>query len=389
MIEQIDFQSHLLQSYPQNLTTLILSDSPSCPLEPIITICSRSPGITRLAISGCNFNETDMCAMVSLCPNLRDIKLGSHAGASLTTVGSAGGDVFAKTLAEKCPLLVGADLTGIISMTEIGWTRLMTSLGPRLQKLYIRRAMQIPLESLLLVQNCTSLKRLTIANVPHMDDDTMVQILQGIGKKLVFLQLESIVVTDTVLYSIATDCPHLSQLRLFQCPDLEKMEILLNNSNLKNLETLIIHNCDSITCNVVCSKSARAGSMTDFTPESSILPDVRKIRDTSYMSPSSVNHLASSPASALLDNIPTTPVTSCCNITVPLAHLELVGCDQVEQKGLESMLKHWVGLRRFIYVGSGLDSKLRKHLQKRKQLSTSIYALTPSTPNFRNEFIPN
>jgi hypothetical protein len=382
VVEKVDNPSPLLELYPQKLVSLIISDSPGCSTEPIISICSRSRGISRLAISGCNFNENDMCAMISLCPELRDIKLGSHAGASLTTVGSAGGDDFAKTLAEKCPLLIGADLTGIISMTEVGWTRLMTGLGNRLQKLYIRRAMQIPLESLLLVRNCTSLKRLTIANVPHMDDETMIQILQGIGSKLVFLQLESLLITDQVLFSIATDCQNLNQLRLFQCSELQRLEILLEKSNLKRLETLIVHNCEALTCNSDCSRALNTCSVKELvlSPQTSDLPDIRRIRDTSYMSPRSAEHLATSPDSALLESIPIRTITTCCDITVPLVHLELVGCDQVDQQGLESLLRHWTTLKRFIFVGTSLDSKIRKLLQKRKNLSTSIYALTPSTP---------
>ena len=101
-----------IENYPDTITTFVMSDSPMCPVQPILNICIASKGITRLQVSGCNFTEKDMCKMVSLTPRLKDIKLGSHAGASLTAIGNAGGNDFAKSLAENCPLLIGADLTG-------------------------------------------------------------------------------------------------------------------------------------------------------------------------------------------------------------------------------------------------------------------------------------
>jgi Leucine-rich repeat (LRR) protein len=113
----------LSPNYLNNLEILVVSDCPSCPIQPFLHICQRSPLLTKLAITGCNFNEENMCDMVSLIPQLKEIKLGSHHNPSMTTLGSAGGDVFAKTLSERCPLLVSADLTGMLSMTETGWNR--------------------------------------------------------------------------------------------------------------------------------------------------------------------------------------------------------------------------------------------------------------------------
>lgn len=91
----------------ESLRMIVVSDSPNCPVQPILSLCSRARVVSKLSITGCNYNESDMCQMIAYCPYLNDIKLGSHAGASLTTIGSAGGDEFARTLAENCPLLTG------------------------------------------------------------------------------------------------------------------------------------------------------------------------------------------------------------------------------------------------------------------------------------------
>ena len=366
------------------LQALIISDCSSCPVDPLLLICQKATSLSKLSVSGCNFNELQMCDMISLCPNLKDLKLGSHAGSSLTSLGSAGGDFFAKTLAEKCPHLIGADLTGIISMTDVGWTRLMYELGPKFQKLYIRRAMQISLDSFLLVKKCTSLTRLTIANVPHLTDEIVIEILNEIGPQLTFLQLESLPVTDSTFQALAKTCTNLIQLRVFQCRAWNNLDHILLATNFTKLKTLVIHGCDllesTFDCERVMSSTQSHGSQT---PESSSMPDVRRIRDTGYISPLSGLHLMSSPLT------PKSPATipsnsnNCCTLLSTITHFEIVSCDAIEHKCVRSFLNHWVGLKRFIYVGSAnLDVSIRKQLAKRKNLITSIYALTPSTPHF-------
>jgi hypothetical protein len=42
-------------------------------------------------------NETNMCDLVFKCPLLKIVRLGSHGGASLTDLGSAGRNIFAET----------------------------------------------------------------------------------------------------------------------------------------------------------------------------------------------------------------------------------------------------------------------------------------------------
>lgn len=377
----------------EKLQVFVISDCATCPLEPILFVCKTAPNITRLSVSGCNFNEAQMCLLISHCANLRDIKLGSHAGSSMTAVGNAGGDNFARTLSEKCPNLIGADLTGIISMTDVGWTRLMQDLGPKLQKLYIRRAMQISLDSFLLVRGCTFLKRLTIANVPHLTDDVLSSLLFSIGPQLSFLQLEALGITNASVETLSQTCVNLVQLRIFQCRNWESLDLLLEFSRLTHLKTLVIHGCDQLQSEIECNCSNSSHGSTgvslhpDDSPESSSLPDVRRIRDTSYISPFNALHLISSPVTPGSDLSNTSPQkrTPTCNITVAVTHFELVSCDMLDQKCIRALINHWSGLQRFIFVGSaGLDISIRKILLKRRNLITSIYALTPSSPNFEN-----
>ncbi|KAJ2995574.1 hypothetical protein HDV02_000633 [Globomyces sp. JEL0801] len=364
----------------KHLKNLTVSDSPKCPLQPILMICQQSPELNRLAISGCSYTEEDMCQLVSLCPKLTAIKLGSHASAAMSMTGGAGGDVFAQTLAEKCPLITLADLTGIISMTDMGFNYLMEALSNTLEKLYIRRAMQISVDSLLNVTILKNLRRLTFANVPHLTDQLVVNVMEHIGSQLHFLQLENIPIEDESFIAVSTYCTNLTQLRIFECDDWLDIRNILVESNMKKLKVLIIHDCKSLEGEVECSHSLISESES---PELDSFPENPRIRDTSYMSPT-LESLPCTPTSATaLSPFPSSSPRNHCEISFQLSHLEFIGCDSVSLDTVFNLLNHCRTLKRFIFAGQALNGKIRKHLlDRRPRLKASLYVLTPSTPGF-------
>jgi hypothetical protein len=253
----------------------------------------------------------------------------------------------------------------------------MLETGPRLQKLYVRRAMQIPLDCFRLVTSCSSLSKLTLANVPHLDDETTSFILSTLGNQLFFLQLENLMIGNST-FQVVTNCKNLKQLRIFTCENWTNLDIILESS-MHCLRTLIIHGCLELEGRVDC----QCPFLIDVkSPDSANLPEIQKIRDMSYLPLSATAHLTS----------PTTPGTpsvynnennTTCRLKINLKHLEIAGCHQLADACLKSLLNHSISLKRFIFVGSNLSSSIRKLLLKRPQTISSIYVLTPSTPGFQ------
>jgi hypothetical protein len=336
---------------------------------PVLQICKKSARLEKLSIMGCNYNEDDMCEMILSTPWLREIKLGSHAGASLTTSGSAGGDRFAQVVSENCPNLVSADLTGIISMTDDGWKQFMNACGPKLEKLCVRRAMQISLEGLQMVSMCSRLTKLTIANVPHLNDPILIQILDAIGPQLQFLQLESLEITNDTLEAVAKTCTQLIQLRIYSCNQLQSLNSIFYAPQLGFLRYLVLHNCRDLEADLECDYQDPSTVPVD----SSTLPPVTKIK---YVSPESF-----SPITPCIDA--TELVHEPCCLKVYLKHLEIVDCPLLSEDAIDLMLTHSQRLTRFVYVGETLDSNIRKKLKQKKQVKYSIYVLTPTTPHFQ------
>jgi hypothetical protein len=353
----------------KHLRTLVMSDCATCPVTPVLKLCKKSTRLEKLSIMGCNYNEEDMCEMISNTPWLREIKLGSHAGASLTTSGSAGGDKFARVISEHCPHLVSADLTGIISMTDEGWVPFMNVCGPTLERLCVRRAMQISLEALQMVSSCSQLTKLTIANVPHLNDATIIHILDSIGSQLHFLHLESLEITNDTLEAVAKHCTKLLQLRIYSCNQLHSLNPILYSPELGFLRYLVLHNCRDLDAHLECEH--KEDRVLDV--DSSTLPSVAKIKyvSTERFSPPSPCFPTSDFAKGS------------CPIKVYLKHLEIVDCPFLSEDAIDLLLTHSQRMTRFVYVGESLDSRIRKKLKLKKQLKYSIYVLTPTTPHFQ------
>jgi hypothetical protein len=366
------FPTSIVTEFP-GVSKLIISDCATCPLHPILELCKRTTGLERLAITGCNFNEENMCDLISHCPRLKEIKLGSHIGASLTTVGSAGGDLFAKTLASKCTELISADLTGIISMTDIGWQCLMKSCGYKLEKLVIRRAMQISLDQFILISSCKILTRLTIANVPHITDEVVVEIMENIGGNLVFLQLESLSITDNSIEAVVKNCSKLVQLRLYQCEQLMSLNFIFEMCELKTLRYLILHGCRHLEAEEAYINEELSPTLAN----SATLAPISRIKYLSSVSP------------MILE--PTSPAYIPANSPERenligngyfLKHLEIVDCPLIYNNTLQFLLRHCQELKRFIFVGDCLENSIRKRLESNTRIKHSVYVLTPTTPNF-------
>jgi hypothetical protein len=345
---------------------LVMSDSATCPINPILWLCKKTD-LESLDITGCNFNETNMCDLVSNCPLLKTVRLGSHVGASLTAVGSAGGDLFAETLIDNCIGLKNADLTGIISMTDQGWNRFIAHFGPQLEKLSVRRAIQISSHQFEFISICENLGSLTFSNVPHLLDQHLIAVLKSIGGQLEFLQLESVPISDLAINTIVADCENLTQLRLYHCDELETLDVLFFGSNMKSLTALSIQYCHGLSFNYECD--CKIGSFGEI--DSATLPFVPRIRDVSYMSP--IQPLSP----ALHFNY-----SKILSVNIPIIHLEIIDCEGISNKGIFCMVKHLPNLKRFIFVGAALGSDFRKYLQTRDKIKSSVYVLTPSTPNF-------
>ncbi|KAL2912400.1 hypothetical protein HK105_208103 [Polyrhizophydium stewartii] len=226
---------------------LVVDDSPQLPLGPIVQLLERAPKTRRLAISGCNFNEENMCTLVYYCPCLVDISLGSHMSNGQTLSGSAGGDAFANALATTCPELRAADLTGIVSMTDEGFANLIRTRGPQLHALQVRRAMQISVDALrMIATHCAhgALKRLTLANIPHMTDELLLQILGSpLVESLECLQLEALAVGDATIAQVARLGVRLRQLRLYDLDQLADLASVVGGGRhtLPKLRQLVVH----------------------------------------------------------------------------------------------------------------------------------------------------
>lgn len=367
---------HIEDSIPCNMKNplkqfkkLVISDSATCPINPILWLCNQTE-LESLDITGCNFNESNMCDLVSSCPLLKTVRLGSHVGASLTAIGSAGGDLFAETLVKNCHALKNADLTGIISMTDQGWNKFIRHFGQQLEKLSVRRAVQISSQQLELISICINLRHLTFSNVPHLMEQNLIAVLKLIGRQLIFLQLESVPVSDLTMTTIVADCENLTQLRLYHCYQLENLDLLFFGDNMKSLTALSLQYCHGLTFNRECGCEIDSFEEIDL----ATLPFVPRIKDVSYMSPYPIQ--LSSPTRQLDEN----ELKGCCNI--PIGHLEIIDCEGISSKGIKCIVKHLPNLKRFIFVGAALDSDFRKYLYSKHKLKTSVYVLTPSTPNF-------
>nr|KAJ3420331.1 hypothetical protein HK105_005805 [Polyrhizophydium stewartii] len=361
---------------------LVVDDSPQLPLGPIVQLLERAPKTRRLAISGCNFNEENMCTLVYYCPCLVDISLGSHMSNGQTLSGSAGGDAFANALATTCPELRAADLTGIVSMTDEGFANLIRTRGPQLHALQVRRAMQISVDALrMIATHCAhgALKRLTLANIPHMTDELLLQILGSpLVESLECLQLEALAVGDATIAQVARLGVRLRQLRLYDLDQLADLASVVGGGRhtLPKLRQLVVHGSFRLAeeTPLVCVH----GTLGAATGSQMASPQVveRLIYHISEMDP----------ATALGTPDLVTPQSAFggCSIAAPhLGRLEIVGCNALKEETLAKLLRHWVFAKRFVYVGPSVSKEFRQQLAKAMpKCNSSVYVLSPQTPNF-------
>jgi hypothetical protein len=372
LLTSITFEKCYIESVPpniklpfplKNLKHLTVSESATCPSNPILWICQQCTLLESLELTGCNFNENDMCEFISVCPNLKSIKLGSHFGASMTAIGAAGGNEFARALSLNCKYLTRADLTGIISMTDQGWNIFIQAFCGQLQKLCVRRAMQISLSQLCKISLCASLQYLTIANIPHFDDSTLVHCIEHIGKQLNFLQLESIPVTDLAIQSITRICINLRQFRILQCTGLENLDYLVQN-NLNLLRALVLHYCPNISTQRQYN-NLETGDTALTTPA--------RVIDTSFM-PIQHAFLESSTMSQ--------PPTPTKEGFINLYHLEIIDCENIDQYSIDFLVRKSSLLKRFVYAGNNFSKNTQEYLTLNPIIFSSIYSFTPGAPNF-------
>ncbi|KAH6596415.1 hypothetical protein BASA50_005121 [Batrachochytrium salamandrivorans] len=483
----------------QRFYELVVVDSPQLLLGSIVKLLQHSPKTKRLAISGCNFNDDDMCKLVQYCPYLRDISIGSHMSNGQVLSQSIGGDAFADALVTTCPDLYAVDLTGIVSMTDDGFSQFLHHHGAKLQKLQLRLAMQISVDALFLISKYCGygcLRRLTLANIPHMTDDLLERILQnGVSETLESLQLEALRISDVAIAVVGRQCIGLKHLRLCGLAQLSNLAVILGDGchSFPKLRQLILHDVSHLTeeTPLRCIHQDIAHPMDDSWLDEQPRIMERTIYDLSDMDPSSAltasdlqtpqsallrlglaqtvplaymqsplsreaspisleksqkpnsqcssvsplirapgtfpprtfpardmcssrkqttsnvqGHPCTTPSSTLLHTSltslsesskyiphslcemapqpPPTLASQQCSIGAPyLDRLEVIGCTGMTEETLTKLLRHWVHVRRFVFVGTGVTADFRQRVLKvLPKCKPSIYVLSTTTPNF-------
>ncbi|KAI8918952.1 hypothetical protein BC831DRAFT_481595 [Entophlyctis helioformis] len=393
---------------------LAVADSPSLKLKPIMRLLQRSPRTKRLSISGCNFNEEDMCSLVVLCPHLVDVSLGSHMTNGQMLSGSAGGDAFAAALATTCPDLRAADLTGIVSMTDEGFVHILEKRGARLEKLQIRRAMQISIEALAQIAHYCSaghLRKLTLANIPHLSEDLLMGILQSpLGASLESLQLEALPISDETLAAVGQLCVRLKVLRLYDLCQVTDLHAIIGggSSVLPKLRQLVLHDMLAVSEHTNLESQTSSSSVNSDSPAvgERLIYDISEMEKSPVVeTPDMTTPQSAMPAPHLPPNsVPLVsrdgshpdpaasprrfqqpayrPLLFRCSISSPaLERLQVIACPAITEETLNKLLHHWTHVRRFIYVGAGVSRSFRRQLAKTMpRCNSSVYALTPTTP---------
>ena len=324
--------------------------------------------------------------MVKYTPMLTDIALGSLKTAALAHTGSAGGDDFASHLTQYCKHITAMDLTGIISMTEHGFTQLIQQYKDQLVKIQVKRAMQISLEAFQLLAGCKKLLHLTLANVPHLDDTTVMDLLRVLGPQLYYLHLESLSISDEAISFIAQHCTSLVELRLVSMSHWEDASSLVLHSNaLVRLQKLCIYDCPDL------SMERQIES-----PLSHPKPDNESAPRTEHLSTPSIIGI---PDMTAMDNTPLTPFipptpfsaqsprmflrkSAPGTVIAPhLTRLEIVACYQLLPEPLFALLKHWTRLQKVFYVGIDVNRSFCKQMvQCLPACEYKVYNLNMDSP---------
>ncbi|KAI8903498.1 hypothetical protein EDD86DRAFT_195711 [Gorgonomyces haynaldii] len=379
-VDVVPFTGEIHCFFPK-LRSLVIYECPKMQYLPFEQLVQASPNLKRLSIAGCQLTEQELVQLVRMTPRVTDLSLGSSATAAFFMTGSSGGNEFAKAVVDHCPHITCMDLTGILSMTDDGFTLLMQHFGKQLVKLQVKRAMQVSEHSLLQIgHQCPKLTHLTLANIPHMDDTLLEGILGQLGPQLQFLQLESLFLSSVI--SIR-QCTRLLELRLISLSQWGCFEDILGDpSCLEHLQTLLIYECPDleITALPVCSHAHET-----LTVEQT--PSVKEIPDSDQM--------ARTPESPLIPPQPFEPfvprmyvkrVTTCTIASPDLQRLELVGCFMLEEEQVLVLLKHWQKMSKFFYLAASITRDFRREARRvLPNCDMNMYVLSHDTPTMQME----
>lgn len=221
------------------LKNVSLSDCSREIMHAIILLFQRAQRLKRLCITGCDFNEGDLCTIATMCPRLADFTLG------VDEEHGSGGDAFASTLALSCPKIQSLDLIGLSLQTGLG--SLIKAYGSRLKKLHLKKMSQISAADLMLIaEYCkgSTLNKLTLSRLPLLTDRVLDRILRATGASIEFLQLDSLPITDAGLAAVTRNCTNLTQLRMYDLRELQDLSFL--NSKWPRLKQIILHGSPDI-----------------------------------------------------------------------------------------------------------------------------------------------
>jgi hypothetical protein len=286
-----------LISLSKNMATMIclkevnIYNSSRCIWTAMILIFQRSPFIQKISISGCDFNEGDLCSVVSFCPNLIEFNL--EIPAEFHSL--IGGDVMISSLTRHCNKVQCISLEGLVSISDDGLVAIVRILGPKLKKFQLKTCNYLTENGLSKIADCRELKKLTLSNIPSLNDHILRIIVNRISKTLEFLQLESVPISDHGIQHIANNGTSLKQLRLYDLHLLTDISFLgkTESRGLSKLKQLILHGSPALS------------------------------------NPKGVEQFGA----------------------VLLERLELVGCISVDENLMNVMIIHFSKLKRFIYSG--------------------------------------
>lgn len=282
------------------LRDIRIYNSSRCILGAMILIFQTSPFIQRLSITGSDFNEGDLCCIVSFCPNLIEFNL------DIPTLFKdlLGGDALASCMARQCTKIQYLALEGLQNMSDDGLLSIIRSLGPQLERLQLKSCSQVTEYGLARIADCLNLKKLTLSHIPALNDGILIGIVTFIYKKLEFMQLESVPISNCGIQYISNVARSLKQLRLYDLDLLTDISFLSHSEShgLSNLKLLMLH-----------------GS-----PALSNSKDIEKF------------------GAPLLER------------------LELVGCVSIDEKLLNNMILNFSKLKRLIYAGPHASLEFQK-----------------------------
>jgi len=198
-------------------------------------------------------------------------------------------------LTRHCNKVQCISLEGLVSISDDGLVAIVRILGPKLKKFQLKTCNYLTENGLSKIADCRELKKLTLSNIPSLNDHILRIIVNRISKTLEFLQLESVPISDHGIQHIANNGTSLKQLRLYDLHLLTDISFLgkTESRGLSKLKQLILHGSPALS------------------------------------NPKGVEQFGA----------------------VLLERLELVGCISVDENLMNVMIIHFSKLKRFIYSG--------------------------------------